>query len=47
MIVMTTGLSGLVALMQREQRPVPAPLRPADVATPTPPAVAARRRGAN
>lgn len=47
MIVMTTGLSGLVALMQREQRPVTAPRRPADVVTPTPPAVAARRRGAH
>ncbi|MFN3836916.1 MAG: hypothetical protein ACK4MI_04295 [Brevundimonas sp.] len=46
MIVMTTGLSGLVALMQREQRPLSAPHRPAAVAAQTPPVVA-RRRGAN
>ncbi|WP_292022916.1 MULTISPECIES: hypothetical protein [unclassified Brevundimonas] len=43
MIVMTTGLAGLVALMQREERPL-AVVRPAPKAVPIPPADVVRRR---
>ncbi|WP_255376555.1 hypothetical protein [Brevundimonas sp. SH203] len=43
MIVMTTGLAGLVALMQREERPPPV-VRPVPAAAPVQPAAVARRR---
>jgi len=43
MIVMTTGLAGLVALMQREERPL-AVVRPAPKAVPIQPSEVVRRR---
>ncbi len=43
MIVMTTGLAGLVALMQREERPL-AVVRRVPVAAPIQPADVVRRR---